>query len=579
MPNHIVTGQTFYRGNDLSYVNQMEDCGAVFKENGIPKDVYQIFADHGTNLVRVRLWVDPVWQNSLVQPEGVKLQYSDFEDVKETIARSKAAGMEVMLDFHFSDMWADPGRQVIPSRWLGVANDLAALKDSVYNYTTAVLTELNADSLMPGIVKIGNETNDGILKHTTVDNWNAGGSVSSSWSRHAQLYNAAVQAVRDVSQTTSIKPKIALHCAGLNILSWWYNNIISNGVTDFDIMGFSYYYAWHGGSISSLGSAIRSLLSAHPGYEAMVVETGYLWTTQNYDALGNIVTTPDPAYLPVIPEKQLEYMVDYTREVKRSGGSGVIFWEPAWVSTPCRTPWGQGSSHDHLVFFDPVNTNFMENGGGRWMEPQFYEDLNTVKVIFKVDMSGQDMSKGVYVAGDITGGSDTLLTMADIGDGIYSCFTYLSPGDSGSFIFLNDSNLTASETVPSACALWDGIKRKYTIGIANTTYAYKWGTCDPPGSTSLIFDGKYDSGHSVSGIEIYPNPVNQLLMIRSTERFAGARCEILDLSGRNMMTEYIEPKAFEVEVDVDELPSGLYFLKIKSAGTTTIVKFIHNTTY
>src|SRR4030042_5890127 len=89
--------QTFYRGNDLSYVNQMEDCGAVFKEKGVPKDVYQIFADHGTNLVRVRLWVDPVWQNSLVQPEGVKAQYSDFADVKEAISRSKAAGMEILL--------------------------------------------------------------------------------------------------------------------------------------------------------------------------------------------------------------------------------------------------------------------------------------------------------------------------------------------------------------------------------------------------------------------------------------------------------------------------------------------------
>ena len=138
--NIHISGQTFYRGNDLSYVNQMEDCGAVFKENGIPKDVYQIFADHGTNLVRVRLWVDPAWQNSLVQPEGVKSQYSDFEDVRETISRSKAAGMEVLLDFQLSDFWADPGKQLIPARWLSVANDLNALKDSVYNYVFQVLT-------------------------------------------------------------------------------------------------------------------------------------------------------------------------------------------------------------------------------------------------------------------------------------------------------------------------------------------------------------------------------------------------------------------------------------------------------
>jgi arabinogalactan endo-1,4-beta-galactosidase len=105
----------------------------------------------------------------------------------------------------------------------------------------------------------------------------------------------------------------------------------------------------------------------------MVVETGYPWSTENFDPLGNIVTEPDPEYLPMSPEKQLEYMVDYTRAVMQGGGIGVIFWEPAWVSTPCRTPWGQGSSHDHLVFFDPENTNFMENGGGRWTEAEFYE--------------------------------------------------------------------------------------------------------------------------------------------------------------------------------------------------------------
>ncbi len=575
LPACIAMGQTFYRGNDLSYVNQMEDCGAVFKENGVPKDVYRIFADHGTNLVRVRLWVDPSWQNSLVQPEGVLPQYSDFEDVKETIARSKAAGMQVMLDLHFSDCWADPGRQLIPARWLGVANNLTALKDSVYNYVTALLTQLNSDSLMPEMVKIGNETNDGILKHTTLDaDWNAGGSVSSSWSRHAQLYNIAIKAVRDVSLNTSIKPKIALHCAGLSVLSWWYNNIINNGVTDFDIMGFSYYYAWHGGSISSLGSSIRSLLSAHPGYEAMVVETGYLWTTQNFDALGNIVTTPDPAYMPVIPEKQLEYMVDYTREVKRSGGSGVIFWEPAWVSTPCRTPWGKGSSHDHLVYFDPVNTNFMANGGGRWMEPAFYEDLNTVKVTFKAGMSGQDVSKGVYLAGTVPGDSLTRIAMTDIGNGVYYYYTYLRPGDTGSFIFLNDTSMSARETVPASCALWEGTDRKYIVGENATTFAYQWGTCVPPGSTSAEPKGRL-TGNIVPAITVYPNPAQSHVMISIPFSYEDTSIEVLDFSGRLMKAQYLPQVQDQIVFHMADLPAGIYFLKIVTGDEIRIMRLMH----
>ena len=474
-----LVGQVFYFGNDLSYANQMEDCGAVFKENGTPKDVYEIFADHGTNLVRLRLWVDPSWQNELVQPDGVKPQYSDFEDVSEAIRRSRNAGMQVMLEFQLSDVWADPGRQLIPVRWLGVANDLTALKDSVYNYITSVLTELEKDTLMPEIVKIGNENNGGILRHTTMDeNWVAGGSVSSSWSRHAELFNAAIKAVRDLSQNTTIKPKIALHQSGLSSLSWFYQNIISNGVTDFDIMGLSYYYSWHGSSIQALGNAIRSLKSSYPAYDVMVIETGYLWTQQNFDQFANIINTPDPAYLPVIPEKQLEYMVDYTREVIKAGGIGLVFWEPDWVSTPCRTPWGQGSAQEHVAFFDPVNTNFMENGGGRWTESEFYQNINDKKVVFKVDMTGQDVSNGVFIAGSWTGDTSKILPMANLGSSIYSYFGYLSPGDSGLYHFINGNDLAKRETVPTECRAWSSSDRGYQVPDHDVTYFYGWSLCE-----------------------------------------------------------------------------------------------------
>jgi arabinogalactan endo-1,4-beta-galactosidase len=470
--------QTFYFGCDLSYVNQMEDCGAVFKENMVPKDVYRIFADHGCNLVRVRLWVEPDWQDSLVQPEGVKSQYSNFEDVRETIARSKAAGMQVLLDFHMSDFWADPGKQIIPARWLGVATDVSALADSVYNYVTYTLTALEEDTLMPELVQIGNETNSGILKHTVLNpDYSAGGSVSSDWNRHAQLFNAGIQAVRDVSETTTIKPGIVLHYAGLG-MDWWFDNIISHGVTDFDIMGFSYYYAWHGGSIKELGQVVEDMVASFPGYDVMPVECGYLWTTQNFDAMPNIITEPDPEYLPVIPEKQLEYMVDYARSVMRAGGKGAIFWEPAWVSTPCRTPWGQGSAHDHVVFFDPDSNNFMENGGGRWMESRFYEDPDGRKVTFKVDMSGQDVSKGVYITGSWTGESWQIIPMADEGQDVYSYFTYLALGDSGAYYFLNDTLWSARETVPEQCATWWGTDRGYKVGQNDTVYSFKWSSCD-----------------------------------------------------------------------------------------------------
>ncbi|MBN2611412.1 MAG: glycosyl hydrolase 53 family protein [Bacteroidales bacterium] len=479
--------QQFYFGSDLSYTNMMEDCGAVFKEDNAPKEVYRIFSDNGFNLARFRLWYEPTWQNSLVQPGGVKSQYHDFEDVKEGISRAKAAGMQVMLDIHFSNFWTDPAKQIIPPAWVGVATNITALKDSVYNYVTKVLTALNSDSLMPEIVKIGNENNSGILRHTTLTStYTASGSVSSDWSRHAQLYNIAIKAVRDVSLTTSIKPKISLHYAGTSSLSWWYQNIISNGVTDFDIIGFSYYYAWHSGSITNLGNVINTMKTSFPGYEVMVVETGYLWSSQNYDALGNIITTPDPQYLPVIPEKQREYMVDMTREVMKAGGTGIIFWEPAWVSTPCRTPWGQGSSQEHVAFFEVDNYNFMANGAGTWPLSEHFSDLTTHKVTFKVDMTGTEAPNGAWITGTFTGTDWQILPMVSEGNNIFSFTTYLHAGDSGAYYFLNDSSWTARETVPAACAAWWNTDRGYKIGETNVVYTSKWGTCDPIGPPSEV---------------------------------------------------------------------------------------------
>ncbi len=475
--NLLAQDQSFYYGNDLSYVNQMEDCGAVYKENSEEKDPFTIFSDHGTNLIRVRLWKDPSWwQGPLDQPEGVLPYYNDFEDVKKTIRRAKANGMEVMLGIHYSDFWADPAHQLIPRAWLGVASDLEVLKDSVYNYTVKVLTELDAEGLMPNIVKVGNENNGGILTQIPEENgWEAIETVSNDWSRHAQLFNAAIRAVREVGTTASINPKIALHMTnGLDAVAWNYENrFLANGVTDFDILGFSYYYSWHGGSIGQLENTVRSLVNDFEDYEVMALETGYPWTDQNFDQLGNIVTDSDPEYAPLTPERQLEYMIDYTRAVKSGGGTGVVFWEPAWVSTPCRTPWGTGSSHDHLAFFDPENTNFMKNGGGRWTERHWYDD-NLVKVSFKVDMYGQDVSEGVYLMGGIL---DEPIQMVQVDEDIYYHYEFLEKGTVSSYYFLNGQSVSASETVPADCSDGNG-KRELEVGSEDLVLDYQWSSCE-----------------------------------------------------------------------------------------------------
>jgi len=406
--------ERFYFGNDLSYVNQMEDCGAVYREAGVAKDPYAIFADHGTNLVRVRLWHDPWWQPLIPQTApGAKPQYSDLTDVIETITRARAAGMEVMLDLHLSDFWADPNRQVIPRAWAPLIGDDAALEAAVHDYVRDVLATLDGLGLMPEIVAVGNEANPGILADRTLTaTWNAAtqqldiavvGARRTEGVYFARMWNAAIRAVREAGAVSAIRPRVALHAADPAQLTGFCDWMQRIGVTDFDIMGLSYYYAWHGGSIAGLGAAIRTQRAKYPEYDVMVVETGYLWDQANIDGLVNIINTPDPAYTPVSPANQRRYLVDLTQEVIDAGGCGVVFWEPAWVSTPCRTPWGVGSSHEHVAYFDHRDGNNF-HVGGTWMEAD-YTGLPpgptiTVQPVAMRALAGGDAFFAVTATGD-----------------------------------------------------------------------------------------------------------------------------------------------------------------------------------
>lgn len=465
--------QEFYFGNDLSYVNQMEDCGADFKEWGQSKDIYQIFADHGNNLVRLRLWVDPSWQNSIEQPAGVKNQYSDLEDVKEAIQRSQDAGMKVLLDFHYSDFWADPGRQVVPARWQGVATNTQALSDSVYNYTFSVLDELNTEGLLPELVQVGNETNGGMLLYESMDeDFDGVNYIDGGWSRQAQLFNAGISAVRDAADSASSEIKIALHYAGVGRgLTDWYRNVVGNGITDFDIIGFSYYYSWHGSSITSVANQVSELAEEFPDKEIVILETGYPWTDENFDGSGNIITETTAPYEPLSPEIQLAYLVDLSKAMMEAGGDGVVFWESAWVSTNCRTPWAQGSSHDHVVFFEPGTNNFIQTGGGRWMEAENYADMESIQTIFRVDMSSDP--RAAYITGDFTNG---IKTMYPEGDNQYAFVKYLSPNATGNYSFAWQTFPGAEENVPEACS--DGGMRSYTITDSTNVYDFLWESCE-----------------------------------------------------------------------------------------------------
>jgi arabinogalactan endo-1,4-beta-galactosidase len=332
------SGPPFYLGVDLSYVNEVDDCGAVYLENGEPRDAYELFSDYGANLVRARLWHNPDWTD-----------YSVLVDVERTFERAQAAGMATLLDFHYSDNWADPGKQAIPAAWEDLAED--ELPQAVYQYTYDVLTELYEKGLMPDFVQVGNETNSGMLKRF----------MELDWPRDARLFNAGIRAVRDVAAETETNPRIILHVAQPENVGWWFREARENGITDFDVIGLSYYPQWSTFSISDVGAHV-TYLRREFGKEVMIVETAYPWTFEAVNETADNILNQGVRGYPVTIEGQRQFMIDLTQSLISNGGLGVVYWEPAWVSTGCSTRWGQGSHWENATFFDFRNNNQVHQG-------------------------------------------------------------------------------------------------------------------------------------------------------------------------------------------------------------------------
>ena len=311
----------FFYGADLSYVNEMEDCGAVyFDADNNQKDVYEIFANEGANLARYRLWHNPTWTD-----------YSNLADVKKSIHRAKDKGLYVLLDFHYSDTWADPGKQTIPAAWLSLIDDTPALAQELYDYTYEVLDELHDEGLTPDIVQVGNEINPMILQRE--------GLLPMDWNRNATLLNEAIKAVRDFSTDADKTVEIMLHIAQPENGLWWFEQATNAGVADYDWIGISYYPEWSDYTLENLQTPLQSLVSDY-GKKLMVVETAYPFTLDYADTKNNLFD--DSSLLdgyPATQEGQFAFLTELVSVTKSAGGAGVVYWEPAWISTSCRSAW------------------------------------------------------------------------------------------------------------------------------------------------------------------------------------------------------------------------------------------------
>ena len=303
--------KVFSKGGDISWLPQMEATGYKFyNDNGVEEDCFKILKDHGMNTVRLRTWVNP----SQNRASG----HCSKEETVEMALRARKYGMKVMINFHYSDSWADPGKQKKPAAWEG--HDFPQLLQDVYDYTFEVMSALKAKGIYPEWVQVGNETPGGMIYPE--------GSVA-NWPQLAQLINKGYDAIKAVSP----KSKVILHIdQGNNSQRFrtWFDNAQKHGAK-YDIIGLSYYPYWLQGkpdytlSIDDLGNNMNDMVARY-GKEVMVVE------------VGGEDTKPQNTY------DLLVAVINKVKAVPDGKGLGVIYWEPQGARSWSRyalSAWGE----------------------------------------------------------------------------------------------------------------------------------------------------------------------------------------------------------------------------------------------
>lgn len=554
-----IFGQNFYKGVDLSYVNELEACEATYKDrSGVMSDPYELFQKEGANMVRLRLWHNPTWTG-----------YSNFEDIKISIARAKSAGMTVMLDFHYSDFWTDPGRQWRPGAWEDIVDD-KILEDSVYNYTEKVLTELYGLDLIPDFVQIGNETNGNILlpRNGAAIDSGSPGLYPLNWPRQVGLLQRGIDAVNDLNLALEENMKIIIHVANPIDATSWFPLAISNGLSGFDIIGLSYYPQWHGLGVRELGEYVANLKNQHQK-DIMIVEIGYPWTTSNgTDNANNVLGFESRLFTysnTFSVETQRDFLIELTWLVKENGGLGVVYWEPAWISTSCETYWGTGSHWENATLFDfdgkiHAGADFLSHDYS-----QMPEALANQEVTFLVDVTAIDTEKGVYVTGDFTGSPWALLPMTVTESNLYKLETTIPGRTTGAYIFYNDNELENEnrELVPELCAkLWD-THREYRIQGEDDTFQFSWGRCDQIPNVIT-----FSANESSPDIFLYPTITENNIIINGIRDME--KLQLFNTSGKEFSVESIG----ENEYTVSHLPVGIYLIQLMVKHRLSTLKFV-----
>ncbi len=333
-------GQCFTVGADLSYVNAVLSNGGIYRDaNNNVINPFQLFAQSGATMTRARLWHTPSNINSSC---NAPITSGSLADVISTFQQAKAQGMKLNLAIHYGDYFNDPGTQKRPQAWMGLSQNV--LLDSIYNYTFSVLNKLKNNGVTPDIVAIGNETTWGFIDETaTTDGW--------SWPTDAQKFNRGFAAVDAFNSANSTSVKKAVHFTD-NTASWLAGLFATNNITNFDMIGISFYpNISNFTNLQQLSNLISQLKNTY-NKEIMIFETGAPWSTSFADNYNNVCNNYGNFNYSVTPQGQKTFLNDLAQTVYAAGGKGVLYWEPAYISSTMCDKWGQGSSYENMSFFN-----------------------------------------------------------------------------------------------------------------------------------------------------------------------------------------------------------------------------------
>ncbi|TGE29178.1 glycosyl hydrolase 53 family protein [Hymenobacter metallicola] len=553
--------QTFAKGGDVSWLQQMEANGYKFyNEQGVEQDCFQILKDKGINSIRLRVWVNPSmvdWVNGHCSPA----------EVVQMATRAKSLGFRLMIDFHYSDSWADPGQQTKPAAW--ATHSFAQLQQDVYDHTYSVMSALKANGVTPEWVQVGNEIPNGLL-------WPEGS--TANFAQLTQLLNKGYDAVKAVSPASQVVIHLDKGNDNARFRSF-FDRLTSNGGR-YDVIGMSYYPYWlnqdYTASIAGLQYNLSDMASRY-GKPVVVAEVG-----------GDCANAPQNAY------DMLVTVQNAVAAVPNRQGLGVFYWEPEGYrsfSGYQLSAWGNdGRPSTALNAFlvtptPPVPTaNLLTN-------PSFEADGTGTQT--PTGWTSWASTAANYAADKTEGGGHTgSFRLTHWLSSAYEVSTYqLRTG-------LPNGTYTLRAWVQNsggqrACQLYaknfGGSEKKVDLPLANTWAQVQITDIQVTGGQceiGLWSDANAGNWCNLDNVEffrtsspalpvtpptaatdlsLYPNPTSNTLTIRKHPSSTAATVRVYSLTGQLVLTQTCPGSAATVELNVAGLAKGLYQVQVEEA--------------